>query len=125
VPEIIKVDELVGSRFAAALELLREGGGFSYEGVVFQFDAPGEMRCIVESSWGLPQVSRSAAGDDLDFAASVLERVQVASPEFYALTQGANYRFELIYDYGGGAILLASRQGDQLTMSPDKNDDAG
>ncbi len=124
-PGIIKIDELVGSRFSAALELLREGGGFSYEGVVFRFDAPGEMHCIVESSWGLAQVSRSTAGDDLDFAASVLQRVQAASPEFSALTQGANCRFELIYDYGGGAILLASRQGEQLTMSRDEHEDAG
>jgi hypothetical protein len=116
VPSIIKLEGLAGARFAAALELLREGGGFSFEGVVFRFDAPGELLCIVESSWSPERVSRSTATEDLDFAAAVLERVQSASPEFAALTQSATHRFELIDDYGGGSVLLASRQGNRLTM---------
>lgn len=116
-PGILKLEKLTGVRFATALELLREGGGFSVEGVVFRFDPPGELCCIVESSWAPERVSLATATEDLDFAAAVLQRVQAASPEFAALVQGATRRFELIHDYGGGSILLATRRGHRLTIS--------
>lgn len=113
---IIQIEALSGPRFAAALELLGEGGGFSFEGVVFRFAAPGVLRCIVESSWRPERVSMATATADFNFAIEVLQRVRAGSQEFAALTQDVTCRFELIDDYGGGAVLLATREGDRLTM---------
>jgi hypothetical protein len=70
--DIINVDTLTGLRFATALELLREGGGFHYERATFLFEPTAVLRCVVESSWPTEHVSRAIAEDDLAFAEAVL-----------------------------------------------------
>jgi hypothetical protein len=114
---IISVDTLTGPRFATALELLNEGGGFRFDGVIFRFEPAGVLRCIVESSWSRESVSRATAEEDIAFAEAVLRKVRSASPEFAASTADKTYRFELIYDDGGSSFLLAWREGDQLMMA--------
>lgn len=114
---IINVETLTGPRFTTALELLREGGGFRFESVTFRLEPTGILRCIVESSWGPENVSRATAENDIAFAEKVLRRVQCESPDFVASTAGAVCRFELVHDDGGASFLLASREGDQFTMT--------
>jgi hypothetical protein len=110
----LAIEELAGSRFDLAMARLREGHILEFRDVGFRIDDDGTLLCIVDSSWAIRSVTAARATADLDGGKVVLEALINSSPDFAQAVRGRPVRYELIHDYGTGAVLLCSRIGDRL-----------
>jgi hypothetical protein len=109
-----EVDDIEGARFDLALERLRSGHTFEFEGITFRFEEGDTLVCEVCSSWASEYVTSATASADLERCRSVLRYLLDASDSFSSSVVGHRVRYDLIEDYGTGSILLRSEPGDFL-----------
>jgi len=112
----LRVDEVGGPNWAAALGMLLEGGYVVYQGVGLTTAHPttghteplGALRVRVFTEWQAQNLTESRARADLARGQAIVERLQEESPEVrdLALRQGVEY--ELLDDYGMGAVLIGT-----------------
>jgi len=107
-----EVDDLKAARFELALERLRSGRSFEFEGITFRFEEDGTLVCEVCSSWRSEHVTPATAVADLERCRSVLRHLLDASGSFSSSVLGRRVRHDLIDDYGTGSILLRSEPGE-------------
>lgn len=92
-----------------ALDRFEAGDSFEFWGIGFQLDGEGGLRCVVESSWRLQNLTEERAHMDLAEAEAALRALPGSSERFAGLVSGRSVRIELVEDYGQGAILLCRR----------------
>jgi hypothetical protein len=102
-------------RWDAALDLLRDGRRMVFEGIGFQL--AGSDRIVVTAESGSSDVTREKAAQAFEQGSAALEMLEVQDARFAELVAGRRVKFELIYDYGMGAILLAERDGDNTRLA--------
>ena len=107
-----EVDDVESARFDLALERLRSGHSFEFEGITFRFDGDGALVCEVCSSWASEHVTPATASADLERCRSVLRHLLGASGPFSSSVLGHRVRLDLVDDYGMGSVLLRSEPGD-------------
>lgn len=127
--EPLRVDEAAGQRWQAALEILAEGGYIQWRGIGLTLRThigKGQSRVgprlfvRVSSAWEPDHMTPSRAEAELRRAQAELEELMAESPEFAQLVRRRPMSYELIHDYGMGAVLLAtsSEEGFEYPWKP-------
>ena len=115
--EPLTVEEASGQRWKAALEILAEGGYIVWRGIGLTLRAHIDRgrsrigpRLFVRVFTALEpaEVSPARAEAELRRAQGELEELKAESPEFASLVAGRPLSYELLHDYGMGAVLLAT-----------------
>jgi hypothetical protein len=68
----------------------------------------------VQSTWRAEHTTEATAREDLQRAEKLFKQVSQAAPELLDLATQAGLRIELEDDYGMGALLLCTLEGNQL-----------
>lgn len=102
----MQVFEPHGPRFELALERLREGEAFSFEGVSFCLAPDGHLEVSVESTWSIENTTEQTALRDLQRAMNLVNDLVARSPSFASIAKIHPQRFSLIHDYGTGSVEL-------------------
>jgi hypothetical protein len=102
----MQVLEPPGPRFELALERLRDGDAFSFDGVWFWLAPDGYLEVSVESSWRIEHITEQTALADLERAMSLVNDLLAKSSSFSAVAKAHPQRFILIHDYGTGSVAV-------------------
>jgi len=117
--------ELSGSRFELAMERLRAGDQVTYESIGLVLSLEGVLVCELPSTWGPEYVTTKRAEDDFARAEATLKDLLDQSPEFRRVVGPKQIRYELIYDYGKGGILLCHKDHEGLHWAEGYPEQAG
>ena len=96
-----------GQRFHVALELLRDGKSFIFDGVRFSLSDDRLVGAIESSFW--PALSAETASADLHRANNVADYLAKASNDFASIYQEREHLFLLLNYYGHGGEMEAAR----------------
>jgi len=94
-------------RFEVALELLREGKAFTYNGVSFWIAPDGSLRVSIDTSWRIENTTEQTAFSDLRRAQEVLAHLARESVAFKSIIDGRPQSLSLSYDCGKRGVELA------------------
>jgi hypothetical protein len=111
------IEELSGPRFELAMERLRNGQSFELQDVALRLEKTGALVCVVDSSWGIENITLATATNDLRAGEATVDLLLQSSPAFAATVQERPVRYELVEDYGGGSVLICSKVGDVVTWA--------
>lgn len=103
----MQVFEPHGPRFQLALERLREGDSFSFEGVSFWLAPDGHLKVSVVSSMRIENTREQTALADLHRAMNIVSQLAATNASFASIATAHPQRFSLIHDYGTGSVELA------------------
>ncbi len=106
-----------GQRFEVALELLREGKSFTFDGVRFSLTPDGLLGVAIESSyWPPDNMTEQAALSDLQRAKSVADYLARENNSFAAIYRRHRHLFLLLNYYGHGGEMEAARLVDDRVV---------
>ena len=103
----MEVSETNTQRFDVALELLREGRSFTFDGVSFWIAPDGSLQVSIDTSWRIENTTEQTALSDLERAKNVLAQLVRESVAFKSITEGRPQEFSLGYDCGKSGVELA------------------
>lgn len=103
----MEVSEPNTQRFEVALELLREGSSFTFDGVSFSIAPDGSLHVNVDSSWHIENITEQTALNDLERAKKVLAYLVRESSAFASMVEGRQQQFHFGYDAGKSGVELA------------------
>ena len=115
--DALRVDETNGQRWQAALALLAEGGYIVWRGIglTFRTQAVGDFPTVgsklwvrVETALDPDHMTPTRAEAELRTAQGNIAELAGDSSEFAELISGRPVAYELLYDYGMGAVRLAT-----------------
>jgi hypothetical protein len=115
--EALTVEEASGQRWEAALSILAGGGYIVWRGIglTFRTQTVGEQPKIgsklwvrVGTAWDPQNMTRERAEAELRTAQVSIAELARESKDFAGLISGHAIAYELLYDYGMGAIRLAT-----------------
>jgi len=112
----MRFDEPIGPRADMALELLSEGKAVIFRGLEIHVAPSGELECRVFSQWHPENVNTAVARDEFTVGQATLTDLLSGSPQFAAIC-GRPCRWELLWDYGMGAVRLCSMRDGVLTWA--------
>ena len=96
----------------AGIEWLNEGKTFPFEGVVFYIDRASFPPVLNVDSYSayihLENIHQEEAKEKIDRSKKVAEFLATSYPAFSAIWNSMHKRFGFCYDYGTGAVLVAS-----------------
>jgi hypothetical protein len=100
----LRFEETTGRRAEVALELLTEGPHITYCGLGLQLAGSAlDCRVFVESH---PEsIDAATAAHEFALAKAPLDQL-LTDPRFASTLAGCSQRWELLWDYGGGAVRL-------------------
>jgi hypothetical protein len=99
-----------GQRFEVALELLREGKSFTFDGVRFSLASGGFLVVAIESSyWPPDNMNEQTALRDFQRAKSVADYLAGEKPSFASIYRKHQHLFILLNYYGHGGEMEAAR----------------
>lgn len=110
----MRVTKTEGSRHELAVERFAAGASLQFENLVLRVTDKDAINCSVASAWELESITEQRARDDLDAAAATLTDLLQSAPEIAAVVQDQDVEFELIHDYGNGAVLVAALKEGRL-----------
>jgi hypothetical protein len=116
--DVLPIYSVDDPNWPIALEVLQEGGYIAYQGVgltLRDYSATGRIKpapdtpltARMATQWQTENLTEARALADLSHAEAVLEALIADSPEIAKLVDDRGLRFELLDDYGTGAILIA------------------
>ncbi len=115
--EALTVDEASGQRWDAALSILAKGGYIVWRGLglTFRTQSVGEPPRVgpklwvrMGTAWDPDHMTRGRAEAELRTAQGGIAELASHSKEFAELISGHPIAYELLHDYGMGAIRLAT-----------------
>jgi hypothetical protein len=115
--EALRVDEAIGQRWKAALEILAEGGYILWREIGLTFRSqvgagPSKVGTTlyvrVGSAWQTDSITPGRAEAELRGAQDEIANLAHNSADFADLIAGHPISYELLYDYGTGAVRLAT-----------------
>jgi hypothetical protein len=111
-----------GRRFEAALELLREGKSFTFDGVRFSLAADCLLVVAIElSDWPPDKKAEQTALSDFQRAKNVAEYLLQENSAFAAIHREHQHLFILLNYYGHGGEMEAARLvGDKVIWTNGK-----
>ena len=99
----------------AGIEWLKEGKTFPFDGVVFLIDRSSSTPILNVDSYSafihLENVQESEAREKIDSSKKVGDYLAESFPAFSVVWNSMEKRFGFCYDYGTGAVMVASEQG--------------
>ena len=99
-----------GQRFEVALELLREGRSFSFDGVSFSLGSNGQLIVAIESSFWPPEnITEQTALRDLERAKNVADYLAKENAAFATTVENHPQLFILLNYYGHGGEVEWAR----------------
>jgi hypothetical protein len=104
---LMEVSEPNTQRFVVALELLREGKAFTFDGVSLRIATDGSLQVSVDTSWCIENTTEQTALSDLGRAKNVLAHLAHESAAFKSIIEGRPQCFRLGYDCGKSGVELA------------------
>lgn len=108
-----------GRRFEAALELLREGGWFAFDGVRFSLSSQGQLVVAIElSRWPIDNLDEQTASSYLQRAESVAEYLAAENPAFDEIFRQRPRLFLLVNYFGRGGEAEIARLIDGRVVRP-------
>ncbi len=110
----MRFDEAKGSRAELALELLSGGKGINFKGLGLQLGPSGELECSVFSHWLPENMNAKIAEQEFSVGKGILAALLAESESFASLLATRTTSWELLYDYGQGAIRLCRLDGNSL-----------
>ena len=111
---MMRLDETTGRRAEAALALLSTGQFINFRGVGLQLAANGGLECRVFTEWAPENVNAEIAKQELSAGKETLGALLAGSETFAPLLATRSATWELLYDYGQGAIRLCQLDGDRV-----------
>ena len=106
-----------GQRFEVALELLREGRSFTFDGVRFSLTPDGLLVVATGSSyWPPDNMTEQTALSDLHRAKNVADYLARENSSFAAIYQKHRHLFLLLNYYGHGGGMEAARLVDDRVV---------
>jgi hypothetical protein len=112
------IDEPRGSRFDAAIELLREGREVGYKEIRVRLTGDGATEIALESSWSIQNVTEERAKRDLTVAEALMDELEAAAPAVRDAVRGRRRRLQLIDDYGTGSLLICEIDNSVFRWAP-------
>ena len=103
----MEVSEINTRRFDVALELLREGNAFTFDGVGFWIAPEGSLLVSAYSSWNISNITEQSALSDLERAKNVFAYLVRESPAFASIVKNCPQDFSLVYDCGKSGVEVA------------------
>jgi hypothetical protein len=103
----MEIHEPHGRRFQVALELLREGNSFTFDGVRFSLSDELLVVAIESSFW--PHLSKQTALTDIHRAMNIAGYLARESDDFASIYQSREHRFLLLNYYGHGGEMEVAR----------------
>lgn len=98
----------------AGIEWLKEGGTFPFESVVFFVDRSSTPPVLNVDSYSacihLENIHEKEAKEKIDRSKKVGEYLAASYPAFTEIWISLPRRFSFCYDYGKGAVLVASEE---------------
>lgn len=98
-----------GRRFEVAIELLREGASFTFDGVRFSLTPDGLLVATIQSSYAVENIGEQTALIDLRRAKSVADYLAAENAMFNATYQQHPHLFILVNYYGHGGEAEVAR----------------
>lgn len=98
-----------GRRFESAVELLREGTSFTFDGVKFSLAPEGSLVAAIQSSYFIENIREHTALVDLRRAESVADYLAAENPMFGAIYRQHRRLFILVNYYGHGGDVEFAR----------------
>jgi hypothetical protein len=103
--------------------MIREGEYVVYRGIgltLREYRGPrlalGRLKARIQSSWQAENVTRERAIADLESGKATIQQLLHDSPEIADLARKHGLEYELIDDYGMGAVQVAREVDGQLTI---------
>ena len=103
----MEVSEIKTRRLDVALELLREGKSFTFDGVSFWVAPEGSLQVSVESSWDILNITEQSALSDLERGKNICVFLIHESPAFASVVKNRPQHFSLVYDCGKSGVEVA------------------
>ena len=111
-------DETTGRRAEAARERLAAGEFVNFRGLGLQAPPDGALECRVFTAWAPENLTEPIARREFEAGKAKLADLFDGSPAIRTLLESRDRLWELLYDYGGGAALIARLDGDALIFAP-------
>lgn len=96
------------------IELLIDGKTFAFEDVVFFIDRASEPPTLQVNSYSacihLENVNEQEAKEKIERSKKVGDHLSASYPAFSEIWNSMRKRFEFCYEYGTGAVLIASEE---------------
>ncbi len=113
----MEVSEINTRRFDVALELLREGKSFTFDGVNFWIVPDGSLNVRVYSSWQMSNITEQNALSDFERVKSVCAYLVRESSAFASVVKGRPQSLSLVYDCGNSSVEVGRLVGDNVVLS--------
>ena len=113
----MEVSEINTRRFDVALELLREGKSFTFDGVNFWIALDGSLNVRVYSSWQISNITEQNALSDFERAKSVYAYLVRESSAFASLVESRPQNFSLLHDSGNSTDEVGRLVGDNVVLT--------
>jgi hypothetical protein len=110
----MRVTKTEVTRYELAVERFAEGASLQFENLILRVTKKDAINCSVAASWELESITEQRARNDLDAASATLDGLLQSAPEIAAVVQDQDIEFELIHDYGNGAVLVAALKEGRL-----------
>ena len=110
----MRFDETKGRRADLALELLSSGKFINFRGLGLQLVANDGLECRVFSQWAPENMNSEIAKQEFAAGEETLAALLAGSELFASLLGTRSRTWELLYDYGQGAIRLCQLEGANL-----------
>ena len=110
--------EPTGTRAELAFDLLEEGKPITFRGVGLQLAAAGGLECRVFTVWQPENVNETIAREEFARGEATLADLISQSTRFREIASTRPRRWELLHDYGGGAIRLCHLASGGLVWDP-------
>ncbi|HEX3630185.1 MAG TPA: hypothetical protein VHW91_06935 [Candidatus Dormibacteraeota bacterium] len=113
-----------GPNWSAAIAMIRDGGYVIYRAIgltLREYRGPqpalGRLKARIQSSWQAENVTRERAIADLERGKATIQALVKESAEIRELARERGLEYELIDDYGMGAVRLATEVDGLLTLT--------
>jgi hypothetical protein len=110
----MRLEEPTGRRAEVAYEQLSAGNYINFRGLGLQIVPSGVVECRVFSQWAPENLNAEIAAQEFAVGKEQLGDLLAGSEKFASLLEPRVQIWELLYDYGQGAIRLCRLDGDKL-----------
>jgi len=110
----MRFDDPIGKRADLALELLEEGKSVIFRDLGLRLPNPDTVECRVFSQWSPENINRAIAVGEIDASRRTFSDLVRESSAYRAVLGARTQLWELLFDYGNGAIRVCRVRDGEL-----------